>query len=35
MRGAAAAPADADEADDNASAQGQALKINWEVLDQP
>jgi hypothetical protein len=32
---AAAAPADADEADDNASAQGQALKINWEVLDQP
>jgi hypothetical protein len=32
---AAASPADADEADDNAAAQGQALKINWGVLDQP
>jgi hypothetical protein len=35
VHAAAAAPADADEADDNASAQGQALKINWGVLDQP
>jgi hypothetical protein len=32
---AAASPADGDEADDNAAAQGQALKINWAVLDQP
>lgn len=32
---AAASSADGDEADDNAAAQGQALKINWGVLDQP
>jgi hypothetical protein len=32
---AAASPADADEADDNIAAQGQVLKINWGVLDQP
>jgi hypothetical protein len=32
---AAVSPVDADEADDNAAAQGQALKINWGVLDQP
>ena len=32
---AAAFPADADDADENAAAQGQALKINWGVLDQP
>jgi hypothetical protein len=32
---AAALLADADDADDNAAAQGQTLKINWGVLDQP
>lgn len=32
---AAASPADADDADDSAAAQGRALKINWGVLDQP